>query len=125
MFSPFKSDIIPSDGLNLQGQVSLRTQLEPHAAEAEYYRALESKSLKLQNRVSEIVKAAEFHGNDDSLVRAISYYKEKDGVIAQSAPSEFLGPEEQKSFFDGDGKFRVSLYKALLFLRIAGAVKAG
>jgi len=55
---------------NLAG---LQTQLEPHAADAEYYRALESRSLKLQNRVSEIVKAVEFLGGNDSLVQAINH----------------------------------------------------
>jgi hypothetical protein len=103
----------------------LRTQFERPAADAEYYRALEARSIKLQNRVSEIVKVVELHGGDDSLMRAISHYKEKDGAITQSAPAEFLDPDEQKVLCEGDGKFRVSLYKALLFLRVADAVKAG
>ena len=103
----------------------LRTQLEPHAADAEYYRALESKSVKLQNRVSEIVKVVEFHGGNDSVMEAIIHYKEKDGAITPSAPSEFLDEEERKTLFDDSGKFRVSLYKAMLFLRIADAIKAG
>ena len=104
---------------------ALRAQLERHAADAEYYQALESKSLKLQNRVSEIVKAVEFHGNDDSLMQAIGHYKEKDGAIAQSAPVEFLEPDERKALFGDNARFRVSLYKAWLFLKIADAVKAG
>lgn len=103
----------------------LRMQLERHAADAEYYRALEAKSLKLQNRVSEIVKVLEIHGTDESLMQAITHYKEKDGTIAQSAPVEFLDPDDLKALRDDDGKFRVSLYKALLFLRIADEVKAG
>jgi len=107
---------------NLDG---LRTQLEPHAADAEYYRALEARSLKLQNRVSEIVKAVEFHGNDEPLMEAITHFKDKDGAITPSAPSEFLDEDERKSLFDCDGKFRVSLYKAMLYLRLADAIKAG
>ncbi len=107
---------------NLDG---LRAQLEPHAADAEYYRALESRSLKLQNRVSEIIKAVEFHCNDDSLMEAINHYKGKDGALTQSAPAEFLDQDERKTLFDDDGKFRVSLYKAMLFLKIADAIKAG
>ena len=66
---------------NLDG---LRQQLEPHAADAEYYQALESKSLKLQNRVSEIVKVVEFHGGNNSLMEAITHYKEKDGTIRRT-----------------------------------------
>ena len=99
--------------------------MEPHAADAEYYRALESKSVKLQNRVSEIVKAVEFHGNDNSLMEAINHYKDKDGALTQSAPSEFLEADERKALFNDDGKFRMSLYKAMLFLKIADAIKAG
>lgn len=97
-----------SDTENLDG---LRTALEPHAADAEYYRALESKSLKLQNRVSKIVNAVDFHGNDESLMAAITHYnyKAKDGAITASAPSEFLYEDEQKALFDEGGKFRVSL----------------
>ena len=103
----------------------LRTQWEPHAADAEYFRALESKSLKLQNRVSEIVKVVDFHANDPSLREAITHYKEKDGTITPSAPSAFLDEHERKTLVDDNGKFRVSLYKALLFLKMADAIKAG
>ncbi|MEZ6101488.1 MAG: Tn3 family transposase [Pirellulaceae bacterium] len=103
----------------------LQTQLEPHAADAEYFQALESRSLKLQNRVSEIIKVVEFHGSDTLLMQAISHYKEKDGAIVSSAPADFLDPDERKTLTGDDGKFRVSLYKALLFLRVADAVKAG
>jgi hypothetical protein len=107
---------------NLDG---LRRALEPHAADAEYYRALEAKSIKLQNRVSEIVKVVEFHGASDALMEAIEHYKERDGAVAQSAPAGFLAPDEQRALFDEGGKFRVSLHKALLFFKIAEAVKAG
>jgi len=95
---------------NLNG---LQSQLERHVAEAEYYRALESKSLELQNRVSEIVKVVEFHGSNDALMQSIQHYKEKDGAVTQSAPIDFLDADEQKALVDEDGKFRVSLYKAL------------
>lgn len=64
--------------------VNLQSQLEPHAADAEYFQALESRSVKLQNRVSQIVKAAEFHSNDHALMDAIHHYKEKDGTITQT-----------------------------------------
>ena len=49
-------------------------------------------------------------------MKAISHFKEKDGAIAQSAQSKFLDQDERKALFDDDGKFRVSLYNALLFL---------
>ena len=105
--------------------VNLQSQLEPHAADAEYFQALESRSVKLQNRVSQIVKVAEFHSNDHELMDAINHYKEKDGTITQSAPDGFLDESERKVLLNEDGKFRVSLYKTMLFLKIADAVKAG
>lgn len=92
--------------------------MEPHAADAEYFQALETRSVKLQNRVSQIAKAVEFHSNDNALMEAINHYKEKDGVITQSAPDGFLDDAERKVLLNDDGKFRVSLYKTMLFLKI-------
>ena len=37
----------------------------------------------------------------------------------------FLEPYEQRLLVDASGKFRVSLYKTLLFIKIAEAIKAG
>ena len=87
---------------------------------------VEGKSVKLQNRVAEITKEVDFNGAPDSkLVAAIRYYKEKDGAIGQTAPTAFLEPKEKNVIFDDAGKIRVSLYKALLFVKVADAIKAG
>lgn len=94
--------------------------------DADYYRIVEGKSVKLQNRVAEITKEIDFNGAPDSqLLAAITYYKEKDGSIGQTAPTAFLEPKEKKAIFDDAGKIRVSLYKALLFVKVADAIKAG
>jgi TnpA family transposase len=94
--------------------------------DAEYYAVLESKSLKLQNRVADIVKALEFHGeNQAALDTAIQYYQQQNGSITQAAPVTFLETYEQHLIVDASGKIRVSLYKALLFIKIAEAIKAG
>ncbi|MEZ6099367.1 MAG: Tn3 family transposase [Pirellulaceae bacterium] len=87
--------------------------------------ALEARSIKLQNRVSEIVKCVEFHGTESGLLEAIHHYQLRDAVITQHSPVAFLPADEQESLYDDDGKMRVSLYKALLFLRVANAVKSG
>ncbi len=108
-----------------QDLADLQSQLETHAADAEYFQALEARSLKLQNRVSQIVKSVEFHSNNHALMEAVNHYKEMNGAITQSAPDEFLGDDERKALLNDGGKFRVSLYKAMLFLKIAEAVKAG
>jgi len=42
----------------------------------------------------------------------------------RSAPTGFLDPEEQTAV-NRDGKFRVSLYKALLFLHVQNGIKSG
>lgn len=103
----------------------LREQLEHQTAAVEYYSALESRSLRLQNRVSEIVKVVEFNGIQSALLEAIDHYKSKDGIVTHTAPQDFLEADDQKALLNRDGKFRVSLYKAFLFMKIAHAVKAG
>lgn len=45
--------------------------------------------------------------------------------IAQAAPLGFLESEEQEAVLDETGDIRVSLYKALLFAKIAEALKGG
>lgn len=95
-------------------------------AEAEYYKLLEARSLKLQNRVADLVKEVAFSGNERSAIMvALRYYQNKRGVIDQGAPLGFLDPQEQQHVLTATGKFRVSLYKALLFIKLAEAVKAG
>jgi len=55
----------------------------------------------------------------ESLLQGIEYYKEKDGNIGDNPPVDFLDAKEQKVLISPDGKFRVSLYKVLLFSAIA------
>ncbi len=96
-------------------------------SDADFYSILESKSLKLQNRVSEIVKHVEFNQETScpKIMAAIKQYKLKNGTIEKNAPIGFLDLDEQGLVFDNNGKFRVSLYKVLLFIKIADAIKAG
>jgi TnpA family transposase len=119
-----------------QGQEQRRTvasqllevqQQSPETNEdAAYHAVLESKSLKLQNRVADIVKELEFQGDDHvELLSAIQYYQQKQGAITQAAPVACFEPYEQRLLLDASGKVRVSLYKALLFSKVAEAIKAG
>lgn len=106
-------------------------QLKSVAANAnedtDYYALLGRKSLKLQNRVSDIVRHVEFNASTapPEIVAAIQHFQQKNGEIEGHAPLAFLSAREQKMVFDEAGKFRVSLYKALLFIKIADALKAG
>ena len=94
--------------------------------DAEYYAVLESRSIKLQNRVADIVKELEFQGDDNAeLLTAIAHYQQKQSALTQTAPMGFLEDHEQRLLIDAAGKFRVSLYKTLLFIKIAEAIRAG
>jgi hypothetical protein len=94
--------------------------------DADYYAVLESKSIKLQNRVAAIVKELEFQGDDHAeLLAAIEHYQQKNSALTQAAPVGFLQDHAQRLLMDASGKFRVSLYKTLLFLKVAESIKAG
>jgi hypothetical protein len=72
------------------------------------------------------VKAIDFVGDDATdLLSALRYYKAKDGAIGQDAPLGFLERQEQQLVITEAGKLRLSLYKALLFIKLAEALKAG
>lgn len=92
-----------------------------------YYDILEGRSVKLQNRVADIVRYTKFEANCGKplLLKAILHYQKKRGDVDKSAPIDFLTTEEQLYIFDNDRKFRVSLYKALLYIHIFGAIKSG
>ena len=103
---------------------AIKTQAQRDVEEADYYRVLAAQSRKMQNRLAEIVKCLDFMGDQTcDLMAAIQYYKERDGAIAQNAPLGFLEPAEQQAVLDENGAIRVSLYKVLLFIKIAQAIK--
>lgn len=93
----------------------------------DYYDILNSKSLRLQNRVSPIIKALEFDTCESTnvIIRAIEYFKQRDGNIDSNAPLDFLDSDERKLVFDSEGKLRVSLYKVMFFQHIANSIKSG
>ncbi len=93
----------------------------------DYYDMLENRSVKLQNRVADIVRYTNFDLNCGKplLLEAILHYQKKVGDVDKSAPMTFLTEEQQSLMFDKDKKFRVSLYKALLYIGIFDAIKSG
>ncbi len=101
--------------------------LDRIANDNDYFDALEKLSIKLQNRVSCILKILTFNedNSNKTLVSAINHYRKKDGKIELNAPMGFLKPEEKEAIINQNGKFRVSLYKILLFMHIADAIKSG
>jgi TnpA family transposase len=104
----------------------LKASLVSELDEDDYYKILELKSVWIQNRVSPILKALTFQGDPGArkLVDAIEHFKQKDGAIDKSAPTAYLDPEGLAAV-SKDGKFRISLYKALLFLHVQSGIKSG
>src|SRR5271165_7195594 len=104
----------------------LKASLVSELDDDEYYKILESKSVWIQNRVSPILNALTFQGEPGvrKLVDAIEHFKENAGAVDKSAPVGFLDSEERVAV-SKDGKFRVSLYKALLFLHVQNGIKSG
>ena len=96
--------------------------------DADYYALLGKKSLPLQNRVSAIVRHVEFNtaSAPSGIAEALPYFQRKRGEIeGRALPLAFLSAREQEMVFEEGGKLRVSLYKALLFCKVADALKAG
>jgi TnpA family transposase len=93
----------------------------------DYYDLLEEQSLKLQNRVAEMIRQVQFNSNCSrpALLQAVQYYQRKAGSLDKNAPIEFMSAEQRAVLFNPKGKFRVSLYKVMLFTEIADAIRAG
>jgi TnpA family transposase len=93
----------------------------------DYFALLETRSLKLQHRVADIVCQVQFapNGGKRALWNALRHYQQKDGNIDKSAPDDFLSVAQRAALTGQDGKFRVSLYKALFYVEIADAIKSG
>jgi len=122
------SEKFDQDSVEIQDQLNqLSTDSKRIAKNTDFYDLLENKSIKLQNRVSEIVKHIQFdqQTSNEALLQGIEYYKQKDGNLDDKAPIDFLDAKEQKVLIDSNGKFRISLYKVLLFSKIASGIRSG
>ena len=91
-----------------------------------YYEILEKRLVRLQNHVSLVIKVLDFDkkSSSASIVEAILYFKDKNGVINKNAPLNLLTPAEHTAVIR-DGGFCSLLYKAFLFIHIANAIKSG
>jgi len=105
----------------------LRRALAGAASGADYNAVLERRSVRLQNKVSPILRVIALHGDEAScdLTRALDHFRERDGAIGAGAPHAFLDPDERRAVVVNGAVARVSLYKALLFAHVARAIKAG
>ncbi len=105
----------------------LNTQISNTLNEADFYNALSKESLKLQNRLSGILKQVDFNALNSkaSLLEAIRHFRETDGEVGQNPPTDFIEEKERRHLMDDKGKIRPSLYKALLLVHTAEAIKSG
>lgn len=116
----------------------------------DYYSYLEDQSQSLQQRATPIIRQLRFDpdASDQRLLEAIAHFQQKEGAITRTAPADFLEEEDRETLTasadsrqtrrsstdlpsqerqDGHppSKFRVSLYKILLFREIVQAIKSG
>ena len=93
----------------------------------DYFDLMEKLSLKLQLRVSDLIKQLIFNPNNSepNIMEAINYYKAVEGKIDNKAPTLFLDKTTVAYLYDHKGDIKISLYKALLFINIAEAIKSG
>lgn len=121
---PRKESTLPLNQAEVDAK-KLRDQIEAETTMNDQFDALGNLSRKLQNRVAEIVKHLEFEAcsSAEDLYSAIEYYQANKNITS-TAPDAFLDDHEYKAVHR-EGKFNVSLYKALLFCKIANAIKCG
>jgi len=93
----------------------------------DYYDVLEKCSISLQRRISDIIKVLTFHSDtsDSVLIRAIEHFRKNEGDVTSRSPTDFLEKEEKTAVLGENKKLRVSLYKILLFIHVAEAIKSG
>ncbi len=100
---------------------------EADSSDADFYDILQQKSLSLQKRTADIIRLLrvdEKSVNPD-LFKALQYFQIKDDNLEKGAPREFLSDKERRIINGNEQKFPVSLYKILLFQKIAGGIKSG
>lgn len=116
----------PDDVVELCLQ-ELDKQINASINESEYYALLEKESSALQKCLSPIIKHLSFNvlSSSAALLEAIEYFKTTQGNIGQKPPTDFLAPKELKHIRDDHKNVRQSLYKALLLVHIANAIRAG
>ena len=107
--------------------VEVQSILKNEMSSINYHQILESRSVRLQNRVSPILKVLNFESDPGAvnIINAVQYFKRKDGIISSNPPLDFLDSEQRDAVEDDSGKIRPSLYKVFLFIHVANALKSG
>jgi TnpA family transposase len=89
------------------------------------YDFIEQRSKTLQGRLSGVLKVIEFDEktSNKNIISAIKYFRDNPNITIK-APRDFLNEEEKTAVYESS-KFKVSLYKALLFFHVSDAIKNG
>ena len=105
----------------------LKDDLAQTASNASWYYILETRSLKLQNRLSPVLRALSFMPTTrvKSLQTAVDHFRSDREMSAVQAPMDFLDAEQRAALTRDDGTFRISLYKVFLFHAVTTAIKSG
>ena len=105
----------------------LKDNLAATGRDQSWFDVLEAQSLRLQNRLSPILRVITFDQNDRvaALIAAIDRFKSNDGAIGPGTPTDFLDADERVALTRADGTFRTSLYKVFIFQHITAAIKSG
>ena len=95
--------------------------------DSEFYNVLQQKSLTLQKRTADIIRLLQVDEKtvNKDLFDALQHFQINDGHLDGRAPRKFLSEKEQNAIDSDEKKFPVSLYKFLLFQKIAGGIKSG
>lgn len=106
---------------------AIREEFLALSDDMDLYDLQESKSLRLQNRLTPVLKVVNFHPEPQTslLMEAIHHFRKKDGHITEQAPIAFLTEIERKALYSKDETFRPSLYKVFLFQHVASAIRSG
>lgn len=105
----------------------LKDDLAATTSESGWHDILEARSVKLQNRLSPLLRALTFMPSSRAaaLLEAVDHFRNDRDLSANHAPMGFLDAEQRAAVMRGDGSFRVSLYKVFLFQAVTAAIKSG
>ena len=105
----------------------LKDNLAATTSESGWHDILEARSVKLQNRLSPLLRALTFMPSSRAaaLLEAVDHFRNDGDLSANHAPMGFLDAEQRAAVMRGDGSFRVSLYKVFLFQAVTVAIKSG
>ena len=115
--------ILDTKTIELKGIIHQKEKVENAQ---DKYIFIEQKSISLQGKLSKLISEMVFDkdSSEFDLIESIEYFKLMDGQITKLSPKSFLEEAEQKLIFEEE-KFRVSLYKVLLFFAISDGIKSG